>query len=167
VLVQLPDNAAVAPQAHPAPENCGTDFVDSEAPYAGVSSLIAADACGCAPARAAQPLDRKIKLVMRLEPNDTGLRALVAVGADDCDPELRVFEVANLSDALQSVPQLLAAAEARWASQARYPMAARPRTERNPVSVARRLAPPTTVQNAAAATVAPSPAAQGQLGLFA
>src|SRR6185369_5100427 len=107
-------------------------------------------------------LHRKLKIVLRLEPADGGLRALVAVGADDCDPELCVLQAAGLSDVLQFLPGLLATAEIRSESQARYPMVPRPRIERNQATGARRPAPPTTAPNAVTVTSAPSlPAAQG------
>jgi len=65
---------------------------------------------------------RALKLVLHLQPTDaTGYRALLALGADGCDPVLRFTEVANLAAALDEAPGLVAEAEARWQAQPRYP----------------------------------------------
>ncbi len=90
------------------------------------------DACGCAPPSAAAPTDAGVepvvntpptaapsaalKLVVQLlpAPRGPGYRALLSLGRDGFDPELRAVAVADLAAALDEVPALLADAEARW-----------------------------------------------------
>ena len=139
---------------------------DADDQAAGEPQPSAGDACGCAPVRPAQPLARKVKIVLRVEPVENGLRALVAVGADDCDPELRVVDAPDLAGVLQLVPTLLTTAETRWANQARYPMAARPRTPRTQSSPAPRPSPPPVAAHVTAASAAAPATAQEQLQLF-
>ena len=70
-----------------------------------------------------------VKLVIRLHPDaSAGYRALLALGADGCDPELRAAAVPDLLAALDEVPALLADAEARWHARPRYPPLPRPTT---------------------------------------
>ena len=58
---------------------------------------------------------RTVKLVLTLQPtDDRGYRALLAIGADGCDPVLRSATVDGLPAALDGVPALLAEAEAQW-----------------------------------------------------
>jgi hypothetical protein len=65
---------------------------------------------------------RSLKLVLTLTPTQTvGYRALLALGADGCDPVLRSVEVADLPAAFQEIAALVAAAEARWQIQPRNP----------------------------------------------
>ncbi len=134
VRVQEPDKVDSAPpQPEAVPASCSANFAQSEdAPPDGASPPSASDTCGCAPVRTAQRLLRKVKIVFRLEPVDTRLRALVAVGADDCGPELRMLYAADLSAVLQMIPPLVVAAEARWTSQVRYPTASRPAESEKP-----------------------------------
>ena len=64
---------------------------------------------------------RGMKLVVTLQLDPSGSqRALVALGADGCDPEIRVAVVPDLLAALDEVPAVLAAAQARWQTQRRY-----------------------------------------------
>lgn len=68
-----------------------------------------------------------LKLVLTLRPAEgPRLRALLAVGADGCDPLIRSLPSDDLPAALAAVPALVAEAEARWAAQPRYPVATPP-----------------------------------------
>lgn len=153
-------------EAGPIGAGCHSAIADSEGTDGDASPLSAPEACGCAPVRGAQPLARKLKIVLRLEPVEGGLRALVAVGADDCDPELRMLGAGDVASVLQLIPALLAAAETRWARQARYPMAARPPSQRSQPSAAQQTAPPPLGPNTTVPTPAVQSAAQSQLQLF-
>jgi hypothetical protein len=65
---------------------------------------------------------RPLKLVLTLTPAQTvGYRALLALGADGCDPVLRSAHVADLPAAFQELAALIAVAEARWQIQPRNP----------------------------------------------
>src|SRR5947209_6051385 len=69
---------------------------------------------------------RTLKLVLTLQPREpVGYRALVALGTDGCDPLLRSLEVEALATILDTIPTLIAEAEAQWAAQPRYPAAAK------------------------------------------
>jgi hypothetical protein len=71
---------------------------------------------------ATEPQRRSLKLVLTLTPTGTaGYHALLALGADDCDPLFRRVEVDDLPAALQEVVALVAAAEDRWQMQPRSP----------------------------------------------
>ena len=158
----------------------------------------AADGCGCAPPR--QPADgaragtveatdeppgtgvaaagpaapaprRSLKLVVTLRPvGGAGYRALLALGADGCDPLLRSAEAGDLQGALDEVPALVAEAEDRWQTHPRNPMA-RPAPRVRP---ARPSGPPASLPPAPlepeAAGPTPDttgePAGPGQLSLF-
>lgn len=84
---------------------------------------------GLPPARQAAPppvaAAPTLKLVVQLLPAGEGgtSRALLSLGRDGCDPELRAVEADDLAAALDEVPALLADAEARWSTQPRYPSA--------------------------------------------
>jgi hypothetical protein len=79
-----------------------------------------------------------VKLVIRLHPDaSAGYRALLALGADGCDPELRAAAVPDLLAALDEVPSLLADAEARWHTRPRYPTLPRPTTRHGPGTAGR------------------------------
>lgn len=67
---------------------------------------------------------RALKLVVSLQPRE-GQRynALLALGADGCDPLLRSIDVDAPTAVLALVPALIAEAEARWQTQPRYPSA--------------------------------------------
>ncbi|HZS01229.1 MAG TPA: hypothetical protein VFE37_21100 [Chloroflexota bacterium] len=107
---------APVPEAAPAPEAVGPT-------------------AGDAPAR------RALKLVVSLRPsNAVGYRALIALGADGCDPLLRTADVPDLAGALDEVPGLLAEAEGRWELQPRYPAAVSVKTR--PASSSRAPASP-------------------------
>lgn len=61
------------------------------------------------------PARRPLKLVLTLRPlDDGGYRALIALGADGCDPLLHAAPAPDPAGALALVPPLLAEAEARW-----------------------------------------------------
>ena len=71
---------------------------------------------------AAQGPRRTLRLVITLRPDDgPGYRALLALGADGCDPLFRSASVPALAAVLGKVAELAAEAEARWRSQPRYP----------------------------------------------
>src|SRR5436305_14715829 len=60
----------------------------------------------------AAPTRRGIKLVVTLRPDDGGAyHAVLALGADGCDPLLRAADVDDLAAALDEVPALLAEAQ--------------------------------------------------------
>src|SRR6266545_2919863 len=69
---------------------------------------------------------RTLKLVARLRPTSGGFQAQLSAGADDCDPELRVLDVADPVTAIMALVELLARAEGRWQTQPRCPAAPRP-----------------------------------------
>ena len=52
--------------------------------------------------------------------------AMLAVGADGCDPQFRSLAGTALAGALDEVPALIADAETRWQSRPRYPRPAPP-----------------------------------------
>jgi hypothetical protein len=103
------------------------------------------DACGCTPHMPsadgmAAPADqssasappattvdadaprRSLKLVVTLTPAEGGqYRAVLALGADGCDPVLRSMTLAGLTVALEQVPALLAEAETHWRLHPRNP----------------------------------------------
>ncbi len=147
--------------------SCSADVGDAQLPEAEAQALTTGDACGCAPIRGVQPPARKLKIVLRVEPSDVGVRAVVAVGADDCDPEFRVVEAGDLAGVLQSIPGVLAAAEARWISHTRYPQAPRPPSDRPQSTAVRRPAAATTAPGIAVSPPAAGTPAQAQLDLFA
>jgi hypothetical protein len=111
---------------------------------------------------------RSLKVVLTLQPqNDTGYQAVLALGADGCDPILRSIEVADLAGAWAELPALLAEAEDRWENQPRYPAAAPAKTTR--VAPARAAAKPETAP-AEGGPSSPAPASEStpsdQLALF-
>jgi hypothetical protein len=70
---------------------------------------------------------RGLKLVVTLRPTqEPGYRALLALGADGCDPVLHLAMVDGLPAALDRVPALLDVAEARWRVRPRNPTVGRP-----------------------------------------
>lgn len=109
-------------------------------------------------AEPAQGLARTgVKLVIRLHPDaSAGYRALLALGADGCDPELRAVAVPDLLAALDEVPALLANAEARWHTRPRYPPLPRPVTRHGPAIAGR--AQPNTRSPAVPAPLLPGAA---------
>lgn len=73
---------------------------------------------------AVEPARRSLKLVLSLQPAEgAGYRAMLAVGADGCDPVMRSAEVADLAGAIDALPGLIEEAEARWRVEPRYPAA--------------------------------------------
>src|SRR5215472_10430809 len=78
------------------------------------------DPCGCNPRRSssAQPgtvppgaragvaavPGRNLKLVLRVAPKDGAYQALLSVGAEGCDPELRVYTVTDIESTLRMFP---------------------------------------------------------------
>lgn len=68
---------------------------------------------------------RSLKVVLTLQPDATeGYRAMLAVGAEGCDPILRSVAVAGIAEAVDHIPALVAEAEAHWQLQPRYPATA-------------------------------------------
>lgn len=68
---------------------------------------------------------RALKLVVTLRPEDgLSCRALLALGANGCDPVFRSVETTDLAAALSEVLPLLAEAEARWRTRPRNATAA-------------------------------------------
>ena len=123
-----------------------------------------------------QPPHRALKLVVTLQPSDgDDYHAVLAVGADGCDPLLRCVEGESLASILAAVPTLVGEAEARWRVQPRYPSikpTAAPTTT-TPARVQTEEVAITPDETPAAATsgevaVAPRPASApaGQLSLF-
>lgn len=118
----LADKCGCIPLTRPHPCN-EPDDADAEAPILADSTNSDAGSVANNPPAAALP--RGLKLVVVLEPtNDQGYRALLALGAADCDPLFRSVPAEGLVAALAAVPALLADAQARWQSQPRYPTAA-------------------------------------------
>jgi hypothetical protein len=112
---------------------------------------------------------RLLKIVLTLRPSDgTRFRALLAVGAEGCDPLLRSLESPDLVTTPGELPAVVAEAERRWADQPRYPTAAptkaaRPTTS-NPVT-----RPATTTSAGTPPASAPpdnAPDSSDQLALF-
>ena len=65
---------------------------------------------------------RTLKLVLTLQPRaDAHYRALIALGADGCDPVLHTLDGHDLPAMLAAIPDLVAQAEAHWAIHPRYP----------------------------------------------
>lgn len=101
------------------------------------------------PEAVAAPVDvprRTLKLVLTLQPKpDPGYHALLALGAEGCDPLFRSLDVESLPAVLDEVPTLVAEAQAHWQSQPRYPKAtppARPTTAPKRVGSAAKPSPP-------------------------
>lgn len=126
-------------------------------------------------AQAPEAPRRALKLVLTLQPHEgPSYRAIVALGADGCDPLLRYVEVPDLATALEEVPGLLAEAEAVWQIQPRYPaivppLKARSTTTTSPSTAPHELAPDETeAHGAGPAASQPSvkSARAGQLSFF-
>lgn len=137
-----------------------------------------------APAAGTNSLRRTLKLVLTLRPADgPGYQAILALGADGCDPLWRSASVADLPAALDEVPALAAEAEARWQAQPRYPTVAPQRAK----TAGQRVRPAETAKSDGQAsgqdgsssprnsgevgpkqpaTPMPKPAPAGQLSLF-
>jgi hypothetical protein len=134
-----------------------------------------------------QAVRRALKLVLTLQPDDVGgYRALLAFGADGCDPLFRRAVAPSLEVALGEIAALVTEAEERWRHQPRNPGVAVPQVHAGAV----RARSSGTAQSASAAeavkpdgasetesVVAPLPAlsdvrpalkspATGQLSLF-
>jgi hypothetical protein len=70
----------------------------------------------------AAPTHRTLKLVLTLTPTGSGgHQALLAVGADGCDPLLRSIEIEHTAEALAEMVSLIEVAEAHWQVQPRNP----------------------------------------------
>jgi hypothetical protein len=120
----------------------------------------------------ARPL-RALKLVMSLQPRDgQSYRALVALGADGCDPLFRSIDADALTEALALIPPLIAEAEARWQTQPRYPSARPSKTPKSaPASGHPTAAPSPDTSTPRSADTAPAESTSGtkptgQLPLF-
>lgn len=128
--------------------------------------------------KAAAPVEtpprRTLKLVVTLQPSDAhGYHAVLAVGADGCDPLLRCVEGESLDAVLDAAPDLVAEAEACWRVQPRYPpiKTPAPSTTVKPSRVQTEERALTTEETPTAppegeATPGPSAAPAGQLSLF-
>ena len=106
-----PCGCAPKPSAGAAPNNPGPTLSATELPDSGSPT----------PSDTVAATVRAVKLVALLQPEGAGYRAQLAAGAENCDPELRLIEVPDLQSALDALPAVLAAAEARWQAQPRYP----------------------------------------------
>jgi hypothetical protein len=90
------------------------------ADVAGVTPPTSAD--GDRPMGATAGPGRTLKLVATLTPTTQGgYQAVLAAGAEGCDPRLQMVAVAGLMDALDALARLTADAEARWQTTPRYP----------------------------------------------
>ena len=119
------------------------------------------------------PLRRGLKLVATLQPAEgSTYRAILALGADGCDPLLRCLEAETLPAILAAVPALLTEAEARWVVQPRYPTTTPAKAKPRPAPSLVTVPSPTTESGDAAASPEtptpppPAPAPAGQLSLF-
>lgn len=126
------------------------------------------------------PTRRVLKLVVTLQPIEgSTYRAILALGADGCDPLLRCLEAETLPAILAAVPALLTDAEARWAVQPRYPATTLTKAKPRPAPTLPALtkpgdpavspaAPPPADASApdAPPPPPPAPAPAGQLCLF-
>lgn len=72
------------------------------------------------PASSAAP-SRTLRLALTLQPMEQGYRALLAVGADDCDPLLQRVEVDGWPALADALYDLADAAMIRWRDQPRNP----------------------------------------------
>ncbi len=123
-----------APAASAADEELDADQplpVPSADPASSAVTVVAATivAPGELPASLAPPAPRRtLKVLLTLRPDGPdGYRALVGVGADGCDPHFGATDAPlPLAAALDAVPAIVAAAEARWLTAPRYPATARP-----------------------------------------
>jgi hypothetical protein len=176
----------------PPPARPTTPVVETERREAARpdSTQTVTEPAGSAPPTAVEAPGRALKIILALRPaagsETPAYRALLAVGAEGCDPLFRSVEVEGLPAALGEVPGLVADAEDRWRSRPRYPATARreakaaaPRSRPGP---AERPAPPAAATDqhgatepesadaAAAPRPAPSPARKpapaDQLSLF-
>lgn len=95
-----------------------------------------------------------LKVVLTLQPReDNHYRALIALGADGCDPVLHTLNGQDLPAILAAIPDLVTQAEDHWAVHPRYPTVPTP-----PKATAK----PTTSANSAQQEQAPAPADDGQ-----
>ena len=73
------------------------------------------------PTSVAPSPSRILRLVVTLQPVEAGYRALLAVGADDCDPLLQQVDVDGWPALAQALQDLADAAAIRWRDQPRNP----------------------------------------------
>ncbi len=133
---------------------CGCAPRPSAAAAPNLSTTEQPDTGSLSPSDTVESTVRAVKLVALLQPEGAGYRAQLAAGAENCDPELRLIEVPDLQSALDALPAVLAAAEARWQAQPRYPTAPRsPATAPRP----RAPGPPRTAAPQSNRTGAPTP----------
>ena len=128
-----PGGSSARPDREPATTDGPHDAPESQGEHGGPAEDVTTNQPRAAASR------RALKLVLHLQPvGAAGYRALLALGADGCDPLLRFTEVANLAAALDEVPGLVAEAEAHWQAQPRYPAPtkARPATAPSRAKVA-------------------------------
>jgi hypothetical protein len=101
---------------------------------------------------------RALKLVVTLRPADgRGYRALLALGADGCDPMFRAVEAADFAAALAEALPLLAEAEGRWRTRPRNATVA-PRRTVDDARARASDAPTSAATEAAAAMTSAGPA---------
>ena len=123
---------------------------------------------------AASPgIRRALKLVVTLHPTaENRFQALLAVGAEGCDPLVRSAEVEDLVDALGALVGLVEEAEEQWREHSRYPTAQRARPNSSPGGRSRELSsrrgdvPPAASTGGQGEPGAAPKAAGGQLKLF-
>lgn len=124
------------------------------------------------PASSAAP-SRTLRLAVTFQPMATGYRALLAVGADDCDPLLQQVEVDSWPTLGQALHDLADAALIRWRDQPRNPAFTPPKP--TPAPSPKRSSAPAAAASAdvaAASDGGTDPAAEtndkasGQLTLF-
>ena len=107
---------------------------------------------------------RTLRLAVTLHPTDDGYHALLAVGADDCDPVLRHVDVNGWPELAEALHTLADDAEAQWRTQPRNPTLTpvpkpSPRSERQPT-------PPPTENGEAETVPAVSTQRTSQMSLF-
>ncbi|HZS01211.1 MAG TPA: hypothetical protein VFE37_21005 [Chloroflexota bacterium] len=135
----IEQSGADAAPAEPADADAGVPAPPQPPSAPGPEPAPVPEAVG--PTAGDAPARRALKLVVSLQPgNAVGYRALIALGADGCDPLLRTADVADLAGALDEVAGLLAEAEGRWELQPRYPAAMPAQTR--PAGSSRAPAPP-------------------------
>jgi hypothetical protein len=152
-----PTEEVLVDDAPPREEPAEDPAEEAETPEAEATPEAPAPA---APATSLVATARELKLVASLRPlPDGGYRAQLAVGANDCDPELRVQQVDDVAGALHALGELSVAAHARWEQQKRYPAVPKPTpAPRQPAARTRAASRPAAGTAPAGAPPAPPPA---------
>ncbi len=107
---------------------------------------------------------RTLRLAVTLHPTDDGYHALLAVGADDCDPVLRHVDVDGWPALVEALHALADDAEARWRTQPRNPTLTS--VSKSSPHPAHQLAPPPARDGEAETVPAPSIPRTSQMTLF-